>query len=85
MFSILLVACAPRIPDSNPTVFLPYVPSELRSCPALPSVPTSESDTQQDVATYVNRLHQVAVICKVRLNRVDAILTQAEATVNPVE
>lgn len=87
MFSILLAACDPKIPDSNPDVIVPYVPTELRSCPRLPTVPTSAADTQQDVATYVTRLHQVAVTCKYRLNEVDDILTQAEnaaaATIAP--
>lgn len=80
---MLLVACSPKIPDSNPVALLPYVPSELRSCPRLPTVPTDAADTQRDVATYVTRLHQVAVTCKVRLNQVDDILLQAEATVVP--
>jgi hypothetical protein len=40
-------------------------------------VPGAEA-TQADVAAFTARLHQVAVTCKVRLNKVDDILTQYE-------
>lgn len=75
----LLGACSwnePQIVD-RPVNVVTHVPAELRSCPGLPSVP-GVSSTQADVASYVARLHQVAVTCKVRLNSVDDILTTAE-------
>lgn len=76
---MLLGACdsKPPVVVDRPVAVLPYVPADMRTCPALPAVP-GQTAQQNAAAVYVARLHQVAVTCKKKLGTVDGILTEAE-------
>lgn len=81
-FGVLLMlfgGCSTPDPVQVPTYIPISVPAELRSCPALPVVP-DEYTTQAGVADYVVQLHGVAMTCKTRLNAVDEILANVEAS-----